>query len=66
MPFKSSKQRKLMEGIAHGMKPYAKNAPSKGVAEEFIKADQMDPGESITSKRGPRKFRRNTLTRVPN
>jgi hypothetical protein len=29
-----------MQGIAHGMKPRSKNAPSVAVAKKFIKADK--------------------------
>ena len=61
MPFKSGKQKRFMEGIAHGMKPYAKDAPSPEVAQKFV-ADSEDI--QATPKRGPRKFRRNTATRV--
>ena len=38
MPSKSPAQHKLMEAIAHGMKPN-KGGPSKAVAKEFAKAD---------------------------
>ena len=62
MPFKSAKQKRFMEGISHGMKPYAKDAPSKDVADEFIKADKMSKSEDITAD--PKKFRRNPKTRV--
>jgi hypothetical protein len=38
MPAKSSKQYRLMAGIAHGMKPKGGIGPSKEVAEEFVNA----------------------------
>lgn len=36
MPFKSEAQRRLMEGIAHGMKPSSAHAPSQAVAQKFV------------------------------
>ena len=39
MPSVSGPQHRLMEGIAHGMKPRGKG-PSKAVAREFVQADQ--------------------------
>lgn len=36
MPFKSEAQRRLMEGIAHGMKPRSLHAPSQAVAQKFV------------------------------
>lgn len=36
MPFKSEAQRRLMEGIAHGMKPRSGHAPSQAVALKFV------------------------------
>lgn len=35
MPYKSDKQRRLMEGILHGMRPNMKNPPSKKIAQKF-------------------------------
>lgn len=40
MPDESKSQVRLMQGIAHGMKPRSKNAPSKAVARKFIAADK--------------------------
>lgn len=39
MPSTSPKQARFMAGIAHGMKPRGKNAPSVAVAKEFNVAD---------------------------
>lgn len=39
MPSVSDKQHRLMEGIAHGMKPRGGHGPSVSVAREFAKAD---------------------------
>ncbi len=39
MPSTSPAQARLMAGIAHGMKPYSKNAPSMTVAKKFNQAD---------------------------
>jgi hypothetical protein len=40
MPDVSKSQQRLMQGIAHGMKPRSKNAPSIAVARKFVKADK--------------------------
>ncbi len=47
MPSKSAKQARLMAGIAHGMKPKKKGAPSVKVAKEF---NQADKGTTLLSK----------------
>jgi hypothetical protein len=40
MPSKTPKQAKFMKAVAHGFKPDKFKGPSKGVAKEFVKADQ--------------------------
>ena len=39
MPSVSRAQQRLMQGIAHGMKPRSGKGPSKKVAKEFAAAD---------------------------
>lgn len=41
MPYESEAQRRLMEGIRHGMKPRMKNSPSRAVAEKFHNEDKQ-------------------------
>lgn len=43
MPFKSEAQRRLFEGVAHGMKPRTAHAPSPAVAQKFIADSQGKP-----------------------
>ena len=40
MPVKSEKQRRFMQGVAHGMKPYGGTGPSKEVAREMLSGDK--------------------------
>lgn len=40
MPFKSAKQKKLFQAVAHGFKPDRVEGPTRAVAQEFVKADQ--------------------------
>lgn len=47
MPSVSKRQQRLMQGIAHGMKPRGGKGPSVAVAKEFVAADK---------KAGPRKL----------
>jgi hypothetical protein len=51
MPSKSPKQHRLMEAVAHGMKPKA-GGPSKAVAQEFVAADKAKrPSGQYAGKR---------------
>ena len=54
MPDVSQSQRRLMAGIAHGMKPRNKNAPSVAVAKDFLAADKKK-GKNYTRNLPERK-----------
>jgi len=55
MPAKSAAQYRLMAGIAHGMKPYSKNAPSASVAKEFV--DKTPAKMRSSFSKGKKKMR---------
>lgn len=40
MPSRSGKQHRLMQAVAHGMKPRGGKGPSMAVAKEFVAADK--------------------------
>lgn len=42
MPFKSKKQKRFFQAIAHGMKPRGGKGPSKAVARKFIKDSRRE------------------------
>lgn len=49
MPFKSKKQKRFFQAIAHGFKPDRVKGPTRAVAEKFIKDSE---GEPIKKARG--------------
>ena len=66
MPSKSVKQHSLMEGIAHGMKPRGKNAPSVEVAQDFVAADKATGNfRGAKRKKMPVKLGKPSLPSVP-
>lgn len=54
MPSKSAKQHRFMEGIAHGMKPKKKGAPSVAVAKDFVDADKGKKFDGVVKGCSPK------------
>lgn len=51
MPAKSASQYRLMQGIAHGMKPRKSHTPSPEVAREFIEKTSAKKRKEFARKK---------------
>jgi hypothetical protein len=50
MPSKSPEQANLMRAVAHGWKKPGGNGPSKEVAQDFMKADQLKKQQQMAGR----------------